>query len=503
MTDTTQPAARPGTGLAFAYVTTLFFAWGFATSLIDPLIAAVKGVFDLNFTEALLTQFAWFTAYGIVSLPAAAVLSKLGYAKSVVGALAVMVLGALIVPLATIFDFYPGVLVALFVIAAGVTLLQVAANPLAASLGTPKGSHFRLVFSQAFNSLGTVVGPLLGATVMLSGGIFAVGGVSALASPTALVLILLGVVFGLVAGVLIGALRRDIKGWLVVGAAAGLIVGWVIFLHNYIGGIAAQPSAPIVEAVEAGLDPAARAATLRNIDTIFIGLAIFFALLGAFIWSVRGKLTAASANASADLPGSPLKALSSRWAVFGAIGIFFYVGAEVTIGSLMTNLLHSEGVLGLPIHDAGRLVALYWAGALMGRFAGSAFLTRIPAGILLAVCTAVAAILCLVVSQTGGFNAAFAALSVGLFNSIMFPAIFTLTLERSTAPASATSGLLCMAIIGGAILPLVGGAVADQAGLNLAFLIPMIGYVILTIFAIAAVRTPTQGGDVVAAPASH
>lgn len=504
MTDTTQPAARPGTGLAFAYVTTLFFAWGFATSLIDPLIAAVKGVFDLNFTEALLTQFAWFTAYGIVSLPAAAVLSKLGYAKSVVGALAVMVIGALIVPLATILDFYPGVLVALFVIAAGVTLLQVAANPLAASLGTPKGSHFRLVFSQAFNSLGTVVGPLLGATVMLSGGIFAVGGVSALASPTALILILLGVVFGLVAGVLIGALRRDIKGWLVIGAAAGLIVGWVIFLHNYIGGIAAQPSAPVAEAVEVVADPAAaRAATLRNIDTIFIGLAIFFGLLGAFIWSVRGKLTAASAGASADLPGSPLKALSSRWAVFGAIGIFFYVGAEVTIGSLMTNLLHSEGVLGLPIHDAGRLVALYWAGALMGRFAGSAFLTRIPAGVLLAVCTAVASILCLIVSQTGGFNAAFAALSVGLFNSIMFPAIFTLTLERSTAPASATSGLLCMAIIGGAILPLVGGAVADQAGLNLAFLIPMAGYVILTIFAIAAARTPARGGDVVAAPASH
>lgn len=122
---------------------------------------------------------------------------------------------------------------------------------------------------------------------------------------------------------------------------------------------------------------------------------------------------------------------------------------------------------------------------------------------LLAVCTAMAAILCLVVSQTGGFNAAFAALSVGLFNSIMFPAIFTLTLERSTAPASATSGLLCMAIIGGAILPLVGGAVADQAGLNMAFLIPMAGYVVLTIFAFAAARTPARGGDVVAAPASH
>ena len=508
MTDQTQTSAK-GLGTAFAYVTTLFFAWGFATSLIDPLIAAVKGVFELNFTEALLTQFAWFTAYGIVSLPAAAVLSKLGYAKSIVGALGVMVLGALIVPLSTILDFYPGVLVALFVIAAGVTLLQVAANPLAASLGTPKGSHFRLVFSQAFNSLGTVVGPLLGATVMLSGGIFAVGGVSALASPTALLLILLGVGIGLVAGVLVGALRRDIKGWLAVGAAIGLIIGWVVFLHNYIGSMGAYAAAvgaavaPATEAAAEVLDPTARAATLRNIDTVFIGLAVFFGLLGVFIWSVRKRLTAASANASADTPGSPLKALSSGWAIFGALAIFVYVGSEVTIGSLMTNFLHSDGGLGLDIHDAGRLVALYWAGALMGRFAGSALLTRVPAGWLLAVCTAAAAGLCFFVTQTTGVNASFAALLIGLFNSVMFPAIFTLTLERSSAPASATSGLLCMAIIGGAILPLLGGWMADNAGLNLAFFIPLAGYVILTIFAIAAARAKVANADAVAAPGGH
>lgn len=507
MTDHQQTSAK-GLGTAFAYVTTLFFAWGFATSLIDPLIAAVKGVFELNFTEALLTQFAWFTAYGIVSLPAAAVLSKLGYAKSIVGALAVMVLGALIVPLSTVFDFYPGVLVALFVIAAGVTLLQVAANPLAASLGTPKGSHFRLVFSQAFNSLGTVVGPLLGATVMLSGGIFAVGGVSALASPTALLLILLGVGIGLVAGVLVGALRRDIKGWLAVGAAIGLVIGWVVFLHNYIGSMGAYAAAvgtetAPAETAAAVVDPAARAATLRNIDTVFIGLAVFFGLLGVFIWSVRKRLTAASAAASAETPGSPLKALNSGWALFGALAIFVYVGSEVTVGSLMTNFLHSEGALGLPIHDAGRLVALYWAGALMGRFAGSALLTRIPAGWLLAVCTAAAAVLCAIVTQTGGVNASFAALLIGLFNSVMFPAIFTLTLERSSAPASATSGLLCMAIIGGAILPLLGGWMADSAGLNLAFVIPLAGYVILTIFAVAAARAKVKNADAVAAPGGH
>jgi MFS transporter, FHS family, L-fucose permease len=519
MTDTQAPA-RQGTSLAFAYVTTLFFAWGFATSLIDPLIAAVKGVFDLSYTEAFLTQFAWFTAYGLVSLPAAAVLARLGYARSVVSALGVMVLGALIVPLATMADFYPGVLVALFVIAAGITLLQVAANPLVASLGSSRSSHFRLVFSQAFNSLGTVLGPLLGATVMLSGGIFAAGGITELASMEASALILVGVVGGAVAGAVIGAVRRDMKGWLPVGAAIGLAVGWLIFLYTYIKGMApaATPpsadfaldwskllnfTAPVEASQAAVLDPAQRAETLRNIDFVFFALAAFFAALGLFIWTVRSKLTAASSTAGSV--GSPLKALKSRWALFGALAIFLYVGSEVTIGSMMTNFLASPGALGLPEVDAGRLVALYWAGALAGRFAGSALLTRIPAGVLLSICTVAAAALCLWVTQNTGADAAFAALLVGLFNSIMFPAIFTLTLERSSAPTSATSGLLCMAIIGGAILPLIGARLSDATGgnLNIGFFVPLIGYVILTVFAIAAARAKTHGDDVVAAPASH
>ena len=145
--DSTPAAPRKGAGLAFAYVTSLFFAWGFATSLIDPLIAAVRRVFDLSFTEAFLTTFAWFIAYGVASLPAAAVLSKLGYSRAIIAALATMVAGCLIVPVATTVDWYPGVLLALFVIASGVTLLQVAANPLVAELGSKKSSHFRLVFS--------------------------------------------------------------------------------------------------------------------------------------------------------------------------------------------------------------------------------------------------------------------------------------------------------------------------------------------------------------------
>ena len=506
MTET-QTTRAQGAGAAFAYVTTLFFAWGFATSLIDPLIAAVKGVFELNQTEALLTQFAWFTAYGVVSLPAAAILSRLGYARSIVGALGVMVLGGLIVPLSTMMDFYPGVLVALFVIASGVTLLQVAANPLAASLGSSSGSHFRLVLSQAFNSLGTVLGPLLGATVMLSGGIFVAGGVTELASLGAISLIAVGVVIGALGGLVVGAVRKDIKGWLVVGAALGLALGWIVFLQHYLGGMdggTATTAAATIAAPPApgSLDPAQRAQTLRNIDTVFLALAGFFAVLGVFIWSIRGRLTIASGQS--ETVSSPLKALGSGWALFGGLAIFLYVGSEVTIGSQMTNLLHSEGTLGLPLEDAGRLVALYWAGALAGRFAGSAFLTRVPAGILLTVCTVAAAVLCGVVTQTGGATAAFCALAVGLFNSVMFPSIFTLTLERSSAPPSATSGLLCMAIIGGAALPLLAGRITDLSGsLNLSFFVPMAGYVVLTVFAVLATRRKVEQTDVVAAPASH
>ncbi|HVL40769.1 MAG TPA: glucose/galactose MFS transporter, partial [Brevundimonas sp.] len=193
------------------------------------------------------------------------------------------------------------------------------------------------------------------------------------------------------------------------------------------------------------------------------------------------------------------------WALFGALAIFIYVGSEVAIGSMLTNFLNSEGILNIPLEEAGKMVAFYWGGAMIGRFAGSALLTRVPAGVLLAVCTVCAGLLCAVVTQTGGTTAAYAALSIGLFNSIMFPTIFTLTLERSSAPAAATSGLLVFGIIGGAILPLIAGQIADAAGGSLtpAFVVPLVGYAALTVFAIAAARTRVRNGDGAAAPAPH
>lgn len=430
MTDI-QSAPRKGASLAFAYVTTLFFAWGFVTSLIGPLIAAVRRVFELSYTEATLTTFAWFIAYGIASIPAAAILGRLGYSKAIIVALVTMVAGCLIVPIATLADFYPGVLIALFVIASGVTLLQVGANPLVAALGAQKGSHARLNFSQFFNSLGTTLGPLIAAPILLTGGVF---------------------------------------------AADAIIT-----------------------------DPATRAESLRSIDLAFLAVAVFFAVLAGFIFSARKTINAAAPIPTADDRMSPLVALKSPWAVFGALAIFFYVGSEVTIGDLMTNFLHSPEILNIPLAAAGSMVAYYWGGAMVGRLVGGLLmLTKIPAVTILIVNTTVAAALCLVVTQTSGTTAAYAAIAIGFFNSIMFPTIFTLTLERSTAPIPATSGLLVFGIIGGAVLPPIAGQIADRAAtLNPVFYVPLVGYLLLVGFALAASRARTRNTNAAAAPGGH
>ncbi|WP_240320891.1 sugar MFS transporter [Sphingomonas crusticola] len=402
----------PRQGLAFVYVTTLFFIWGAVTSVNDVLIPAVKEIFTLTDTQGFLTQFAFFMAYGIVSLPAAAVVSRLGASRSIIVALAVMVVGCLLMPVATHMRTYTIVLIALFVIASGITLLQVAANPLSAVLGPPDKSHFRLVLSQAFNSLGTVVGPYVAAHTLLQGGLFD-------------------------------------------------------------GGEASE--AKIVE-------------SLGRIDTAYYFIAAVIVLLAVFLFSVRGRLAAAAPEIDADAAGVGA-AFRSKWALLGAAAIFLYVGAEVSIGSTMVNFLEQPNILGLAAVEAGKLVSLYWLGAMVGRFLGSALLTRLPANWLLTFVAGVAAILCLVVSQISGQPAAVLAISIGLFNSIMFPVIFTLTLERSSAPAPATSGLLCMAIVGGALVPLLFAYVADvTASRSLAFQVPMICYLLIAGFALSAGR---------------
>jgi MFS transporter, FHS family, L-fucose permease len=415
---------------AFIAVTTLFFAWGFVTQCIDPLIPAVRAIFKLSYTESMLTQFAFFISYFVVSLPGAALVARLGYSRGIIAALFTMVVGCLVMPLATSMGQYEIVLVALFIIGSGITVLQVAANPLVAALGPPERSHFRLVFSQAFNSLGTVIAPYMGSAIMLSGGIFATQ--------------------------------------------------------------------------EGVIDEAARRTeSLRSIDTAFFGIAGLIVLLAIFIWSFRRRIQESAPSLSSGPKTSVMAALSSPWALYGALAIFLYVGAEVSIASVMINFLHQPDVLDVSLERAGKLLSLYWLGAMIGRFLGSAALLRAPAARLLAVFTLIAALLCFTVLQFGGGLAAYAAISVGLFNSIMFPVIFTLTLERSTASQAATSGLLCMAIVGGAVLPLLTGQVADRFGLHTAFIVPAIAYVGLFVFALGAARARLTSAREPAAGMAH
>lgn len=413
----TAPPAQGSSLPALASVTTLFFAWGFATSIIDTLVPMVRSVFSLSFTEAMLTQFAFFLAYGIVSLPAALLVGRLGYPRSIVLSLGIMILACLGMPLATSLGHYSLVLASLFVLACGITILQVSANPLCAHLGRPEDSHRRLTLSQAFNSLGTVAGPLVGSALLLSGGVFALG-----------------------------------------DGATG----------------------PTTEQV---------AQSLRRIDTQFLGIAAGIALLAALIWAMRRQLERHGGGADEDQGGSVAQAFRSAWAIFGAVALFLYVGAEVSIGAAMINLLEQPQILNAPAATAGHLLSLYWGGATVGRFIGSAVLSRVEAGKLLAAVAAVAGLLCVAVSGSTGLPAAVCALSIGLFNAVMFPTIFTLTLERSSAPPAATSGLLCMAIVGGAVVPLATGLLADHAGLSIAFLVPAACYAGIAIFSVTGLMT--------------
>jgi FHS family L-fucose permease-like MFS transporter len=415
--------------LAFAAVTSLFFAWGFITSNNDPLIVALRAAFHLDYTEALLTQIVFFLAYGLLSLPAAWMTGRIGAVDMILVSLGLMVAGCLLVVLSTdVGDFLP-ILAALFVLAAGFTALQVAANPLAAELGPPQRTHLRLNFAQAFNSLGVVVGVHFGSLVMLG-------------DP---------------------ALRA--------------------ISHRTI-------------------DPGRRGELLHAVDHAFMIMAALLAGLLILFAVLRGFLVRVTPNHFTAAPSRMFEALRSPWAVFGAAAIGLYVGAEVSVGSIMINFLNQSSVLGLPFDDAGAYLAnFYWGGALCGRLVGTALLTQIRASRLLAACGLTAALLCLTVLSTHGPVAGYAALAIGFFNSIMFPTIFTITLERSGVSQNSTSGLLCLAIFGGALLPIAVGTIADRFGLSASFGVPLAAYVFIALFAFAA-RSNGAGGSAIEPPAS-
>lgn len=412
-----------GLSAAFVSVTTLFFAWGFITSNNDPLIASLKASFHLSYTEALMTQLVFFAAYGFMSFPAAALLNKVGSVRSILIALTTMIVGCLVVQFITRYQDYWLILAALFILGIGITTLQVAANPLAAALGPPESSHFRLTFAQAFNSLGVVLGVNFGSKIMLGEEVLKSG------------------------------------------------------------------HAPITNAAD-------RILALNAVSHAFMLIAALLAGLMVFIWFSRKRIGAAAAAIEKSGEGSVLDALRSKWAIFGAVAIGLYVGAEVSIGSIMINFLNQPDIMNLPLETAGFYLAnIYWMGALIGRFIGSYLLTRIAAPKLLMVAAAFASALCLIVAFSGGPLAGYAALAVGLFNSIMFPTIFTITLERAGVSQASTSGLLCVAIVGGAILPYVVGQMADQSSLTLSFLIPMVAYAVIAVFGLLSQRAKVYQAD--------
>lgn len=439
-TSETQNASKSTLGLAIAYVTTLFFIWAVVTNLLDPLLAAMKTIFTLNTFEANLTNFGFFIAYAVASIPAAGILAKRGYANSLLIGVGGIIAGCLIAILSTQLKAYPVFLVALFTMASGITLLQVAANPLIAAMGDPKHSAFRLNLSQAFNSLGAATAIFAGSGALLKGDAFKKGVV----------------------------LTEELKN------AALQEVGSVYF-------------------------------------KIAIGLVVF---LGA-IYLVRNTISQNAPQVGNNV--SPLEALNAKWAILGAGAIFVYVGAEVSIGSNMVNYLEQSHVLGVEKEIAGKLTMYFMLFAMIGRFAGSALLRFTQAPKLLSVFAIGAMLLCSLIIYAGTQNAAmatgtirlplvdanlpfgesamfgYAALLIGLCNSIMFPTIFTTTLERSSAPASATSGLLCVAIAGGAIIPLIFGAFKDMFhSYNMAYVVPLICYGYILWFALAARNAPVH-----------
>ena len=443
MSDATRGRAAAPIGNAwgaFAVVTSLFFAWGFITSLIDPLVAAVKGIFSLSDLEAQLSASAFFIAYGVMSFPAAVLLSRRKAVPTILIALGMMVAGCLLMLWAANIAVYGLVLFGLFVLASGITILQVAANPLAAALGRPEQSHFRLTLSQTLNSLGTFIGPYLGASLFLRGVEVKEG----------------------------NALTQEVR-------------------NNALSGI----------------------------DFAFFWIAGLIVLLTFFIWLSRRLISAAapvppSETAQRGMVATFSDAVSSRWALIGGAAIFLYVGAEVAIGTQMALFLNddaiwgrsdspfsmplirwlfgSDGVPGVSLQEAGKLVSLYWGAALVGRISGSLLLLIVPAIRLLALFTAIACAICLYVAAVGGVSAGYAALGIGLFNSIMFPVIFTLTLERTTASQEATSGFLCFAIVGGAVIPPLVGLVSGATDYVTAFIVPAVCYALLCGFALAASR---------------
>jgi len=408
--STTQDYKRP-----LAIVTTLFFMWGFLTCLNDILVPHLKSIFDLSYARVMLVQFAFFSAYFLFSVPWSKVVNRIGYQRTMVVGLLTMALGAFLFLPAASAASYPLFLTALVVLAAGITGLQVSANPYVVVLGKPETASSRLDLTQAFNSLGTTIAPKLGGLLILATAPMAMEELHQL-SPYA--------------------------------------------LHAYRVQEAASVKMPYT--------------------VICVALVLLAVMIGTF---KLPKIEHAEHRSGVD---------DTIWKhpnlILGAVGIFAYVGAEVSIGSFLVNFFGLPEIAGFSAKTAAGFVSFYWGGAMIGRFLGAGLLRRIKPGNLLALCAICAATLVSVSMVLGGHTAMWSILAVGLFNSIMFPTIFSLGVAELGPLTGSGSGILTMAIVGGAILPVVQGIIADHVGIHHAFLLPVLCYLYILFYGLRGSR---------------
>jgi MFS transporter, FHS family, L-fucose permease len=388
---------------ALAVVTTLFFMWGFLTALNDILIPHLKPIFDLNYAKIMLIQFAFFSSYFVFSIPAGKVIDWIGYKRSMVAGLFTMGLGAfLFLPAASV-PSYPLFLGALIVLAAGMTILQVSANPYVAVLGPPETASSRLNLAQAFNSLGTTIAPYLGGLVILT----------------------------------------------------------------------AVPTMVEIRSMAPDALQAFRIQTASSVKLPYLGLGLIAVLLGLAISMFKLPAIPSAEHHKGEATASVWR---YRHLVLGAVGIFVYVGAEVSIGSFLVNYFSQKDIGDITEKVAAGYVSFYWGGAMVGRFIGSAILQKVKTSLVLGTAAIAAFLLVCISMLTFGHVAMWSIILVGLFNSIMFPSIFTSGIAKLGPVTSKGSSMLIMAIVGGAIIPVLVGMLADQIGIHHSFILPAICY---------------------------
>lgn len=404
---------------AMAMVTTLFFMWGLLTSLNDVLIPHLKVIFGLNYASVMDVQLYFFGAYFLFAWPSQKLIEKYGYKAAMVLGLFTMGAGAfLFIPAANVpaFVLFLG---ALIVLAAGMTILQVSANPYVAVLGPSKTASSRLNLAQAFNSLGTTIGPALGAYLIL----------------------------------------KEIP--------------------------------KTLEEVQAMPDAVRAAYRLHEASSVklpYVGLGLCLVLLAVTIWKFKLPSFNPEADKSADASASSKSIWQHRKLVLGAIGIFVYVGAEVSIGSFLISYLSQPETGNMTLQTAARCVSLYWGGAMVGRLVGSGLMQKIRANIVLGCAALIAFLLVATTMVSFGSVAAWSIVAIGLFNSVMFPSIFTLSIDGLGAMTEKGSGVLVAAIVGGALIPKLQGIVADRIGIHHAFFLPAICYLYIAYFAFIGSR---------------